>query len=349
MNRAVMIKKLSTVLNNDSKRNTKVKEPINKFSALCSDSEDSGDEEKTKVIELKTPVQIPEVKSKFDTKTELSFKGDSGEKRKLSNTLHQNKVTSSEPTSSFSKFDKNDGGWETATVRKRNKKETDFTPKEKYVENDEVSFSVDNDKQFYIEAKNPIVDYGNKHYLHNKWTVWVHRSENSDWTETDYTHVFDIDSIGTFWRFFNNFHLFDKSKNQFFIMRNKIKPIWEDNENKKGGICSIKFDCYSKPGRIDVGTEVMILVSLLVMNETLISNGEEINGISYSIKNKSVFIKIWYKTFETNGKEVDMKGKIPETLRLKINSVLRSLERGGFGKKSENEVSIWQKPIKPEY
>jgi hypothetical protein len=132
-------------------------------------------------------------------------------------------------------------------------------------------------------------------------------------------------------------------------MRNKIKPIWEDNENKKGGICSIKFDCYSKPGRIDVGTEVMILVSLLVMNETLISNGEEINGISYSIKNKSVLIKIWYKTFEINGKEVDMKGKIPESLRLKINSVLRSLERGGFGKKSDNEVSIWQKPIKPEY
>ena len=127
-------------------------------------------------------------------------------------------------------------------------------------------------------------------------------------------------------------------------MRKKIKPIWEDNENRKGGIYSIKFDTYSRPGKIDAGTEMMMCICLLIMNETFLLNNSEINGISYAIKNRSVFIKIWSKNYTTN-----MPDKIPTSLMIKFDNVLRSLDRTShYGKKSENKISVMYKPIRPE-
>ena len=269
--------------------------------------------------------------------------------------------------SSLSKFD---GGWETATSKRKYKKDSqDGEQKQLYIEQNDFRNSVINgsstdntcegltsgntddstnaeDKQLYVDLKNTPSDYGNKSFLHSRWTVWVHKADNKEWRESDYTKVYEIDSIGSFWRFFNNFHLFDKTKNQFFIMRNKVKPIWEDNENRKGGICSVKFDCFSKSGRMDIGTEMMTVVSMLVMNETLISGKDEINGISYSIKKQSVLIKLWYKNYTLNIKE-----KWPASLTIKFDTLLARNSNGmSFGgRKAPNEIEIRTKKIEPEY
>ncbi len=163
---------------------------------------------------------------------------------------------------------------------------------------------------------------GNNLYLNSSWTVWVHKQECQTWTEESYTNVYAINSIGTFWRFFNNFHLIDKVKNQLFIMRNKIKPIWEDNANKNGETCSIKLECYSRQGKIDVSVEIMICICLLVMNETFFQNNEEINGISYAIKNKSVLIKLWCKNYTGAIKE-----QLPTLLINKFITALKPVEK----------------------
>lgn len=244
-----------------------------------------------------------------------------------------------------------DDEWETQIIKKVRNRRDENDSKQLYDEtgednqNDQASL-VDqtcSDKQLYVETRLSAQDMGNNMFLHCFWTVWTHKEDCADWTEKSYTSVYEIDSIGKFWRFFNNFHLFDKKENQFFIMRKKIKPIWEDNENRKGGICSIKFDSFSRPGKIDVGTEMMISVCLLIMNETFLLNNSEINGISYANKNRSVLIKIWSKNYTT-----DMPNEIPTSLMIKFDTVLRNMDRSHFGKKTENKISIQYKPIKPE-
>lgn len=201
-------------------------------------------------------------------------------------------------------------------------------------------------KQLYIDEESIKEDdiLGNKLYLNSNWTVWRHASDCDEWTEDSYTNIYVINSLGSFWRFFNNFHLLDKMKNQLFIMRGKIKPIWEDNENRKGGICSIKLDCFNKQGKIDMGTDVMICVCLLVMNETFLTNNSEINGISYSIKNKSILIKLWCKNYNN-----DITGKIPISFFNKLDTILRNMDKHSFGKRPENKISIRYTQIKPEY
>ena len=124
-------------------------------------------------------------------------------------------------------------------------------------------------------------------------------------------------------------------------MRDKIKPIWEDNHNKEGGICSLKMDCYDKNNNYDIGSEAMICFCMLLVNETLISENHEINGISYSIKNRSILIKIWSKNFKN-----DISEKIPKNLINKISTIIKNCS---IHKKINNSISIRYTEIKPEY
>jgi len=142
----------------------------------------------------------------------------------------------------------------------------------------------------------------NNKYFNAKWTVWLHRIEETSWKEDSYKYLHTIDTINTFWDFFTYFNEYDKVNNYFFIMRNKIKPIWEDNENRNCTICSIKiFNVYNNNTNLEFGTELMIMLTLSIINETLIMNNEIINGITYGVKKNCVLIKIWFK-----GEEKDL-------------------------------------------
>lgn len=181
---------------------------------------------------------------------------------------------------------------------------------------------------------------GKNHYLNSQWTVWVHRNECKDWTVSSYQNIALIDSISSFWSFFNFFHKINKEDNQYFIMRNKIKPIWEDNNNRNGGICSLKMDCYDRNSKIDVGSEFMISLCLLIMNETLIPDNSEINGIAYSLLNRSIMIKIWYKEHTYN-----IKDKLPKNL---LDEFISTIKNRVY-KKINSNISIRCTQIRPEY
>lgn len=198
-------------------------------------------------------------------------------------------------------------------------------------------------KEKNLYTINKDIDFGNDKYLSSPWTVWVHKNECTDWSELSYKNIYTIDSIGTFWRFFNNFHLLDKLSNNFFIMKNQIKPIWEDNENRTGGIYSVKLDTGYIQNDSKISCESMISLCLLIMNETMISKNNEINGISYGIKNKSTLIKVWYKNYDFN--IIDY---LPVELFNQIDTVLKGDNRSSY-KKGENKISIQIKPIKPDF
>ena len=198
-------------------------------------------------------------------------------------------------------------------------------------------------KQLYDETAENI-NMGNELKFNSHWTVWVHKSDNQDWTLHGYQKRYIINSIGTFWRFFNNFQFYDCYKNQLFIMRGEIAPIWEDINNKFGGICSIKVDSTQRGFKTDISTEIFISICMLIMNETFIVNNEDINGISYAVKKKNILIKIWTKSFYENDK---FKDELPKTLINKFNSELQKQLVNIFG--PDYKMSVQYKQIKPEY
>lgn len=118
------------------------------------------------------------------------------------------------------------------------------------------------------------------------WTVWEHDNNSTDWKETGYVPIGTIKTIKEFWNLLNNFHTLKHTSYSFFIMREDIKPIWEDPKNKNGGICSFRIDGQS-------GMELFTTLSLMIVNNTLTENINTINGISFSIKNNWCLVKIW--------------------------------------------------------
>lgn len=156
-------------------------------------------------------------------------------------------------------------------------------------------------------------DTGEHLHLSSTWKVYEHVL-NSGHTKKDYRHVWTIDTVASFWQFFNNFHGCDLHVWQYYIMREDILPIREDNANRKGGNYSTKVDGATNARsrnsefhgtaeyQIDLSIEAFITITLLMVNETLISNkasdNQDINGISYMIRNGQPYFKIWYSVFD---------------------------------------------------
>jgi hypothetical protein len=187
-------------------------------------------------------------------------------------------------------------------------------------------------------------DIGNDKKLNSHWTVWVHRLNCNDWTIAGYQKIYVINSIGSFWRFFNNFQLINTYTNQIFIMREEIAPIWEDVNNKFGGICSVKIDSIQRGMKTDLSTESFATFCMLIMNETLVQNNKNINGISYSVKKRASLVKIWTKTYDETK---DFTKELPVTLINKFNQELQRQSKSVLN--NDGKISIQYKQIKPEY
>ena len=127
-------------------------------------------------------------------------------------------------------------------------------------------------------------------------------------------------------------------------MREEIAPIWEDVNNKFGGICSIKIDSIQRGMKTDLSTESFATICMLIMNETLVQNNKNINGISYSVKKRASLVKIWTKTYDETK---DFTKELPVTLINKFNQELQRQSKSVLN--NDGKISIQYKQIKPEY
>ena len=240
-----------------------------------------------------------------------------------------------------------EGGWSLANNSKRRYDRSDRTERSDRSEK--------NDDDEPIDQRNLIVPYdnlvklpGDDMKLNTPWCVWIHSNDNPNWNLESYKSIYEIDSVGSMWRFLHLLENLDKNVRQYYIMRSGITPIWEDNNNKQGGICSIMIDNMSRSrSGGDLGVDAFTAICVLVLNESFVRNNQIINGLCYSIKSKSVLIKLWIKDFENNKNFRDV---LPITILKHIDTVLSSMDvRGGFSGRSngKSKISVQLKQIKP--
>lgn len=127
-------------------------------------------------------------------------------------------------------------------------------------------------------------------YLNDIWAFYFHDPYNIDWNINSFKLITTISSIEDFIKLYLTYKdiIF---KCMFFIMREHILPIWEDENNKNGGCFSLKI--YKE----EINDKFFEISSLL-LGEKLglrdeISNN--INGISISPKKNYYIIRIWIK------------------------------------------------------
>jgi len=212
---------------------------------------------------------------------------------------------------------------------------------------------VHKEKEPELEYYDPEQKYpGDDMKLNSLWRVWIHNNNNINWDIDSYESIYEIDSIGSMWRFLSVFDNLDKNYRQYYIMREGITPIWEDNNNKDGAICSImveNMNRYNRHSRGDLGVDAFTAMCILVMNESFVKNNMDINGLCYSIKNRNVLIKFWVKNFEQNK---DFINNLPVSILKTLDSIITNIEhrysvsRVDSGK---SRVSVQIKQIKPDH
>lgn len=131
------------------------------------------------------------------------------------------------------------------------------------------------------------MEYKKTSLLKNNWTLWKHNSKN-DFTINAYKKLYQISTIEDFWNLTNSWDVNGGVHSQrFFLMKNDIKPIWEDPQNKNGGRWSFKVkDTQSQ--------ELWDDLALYLVSGNISRAMNEINGISITKKKSGwVVLKIW--------------------------------------------------------
>lgn len=124
----------------------------------------------------------------------------------------------------------------------------------------------------------------------NKWNLWYHHTKD-DWSINGYRKIYQITKASNFWELYHNWELLGGlTYKQFFLMKNDIQPIWEDEHNKNGGCWSFKIDEKNI-------NEIWEQLSILLVTEELLNENNDQNlivGLSICLKkNNFCVIKIW--------------------------------------------------------
>lgn len=154
--------------------------------------------------------------------------------------------------------------------------------------------------------------------LNNNFTLWYHNPNNSNWTEDSYHQILSFNNLEEFWVLDNLINKNLIENGMFFVMKEDIVPIWENDKNKEGGYISWKI---SRENTYDSWIDIIghILINNLFssnsnntetdvseMDVSEINNSDAnnsqinsnnlnnlINGCSISPKKKFNILKIW--------------------------------------------------------
>lgn len=128
------------------------------------------------------------------------------------------------------------------------------------------------------------------HKLSNKWTIYAHLPHDTDWTLASYKTLFATDRVEEFITLTESLPDQLVSNCMLFVMKDDIKPIWEDSHNKNGGCFSYKISNKSVP--LIWRKFSYKLVGNTLLNEN--SKKNNITGITISPKKNFCIIKIWF-------------------------------------------------------
>ena len=138
--------------------------------------------------------------------------------------------------------------------------------------------------------KDNVIIEKNFHKLNNKWCLWAHLPHDTDWTMASYKIIYTFDSVEEAIALTETIPEKMVQNCMMFLMRDGIKPLWEDPENKNGGSFSYKV--------MNKGVaEIWKNMFYSIIGETITDNKKiHLNGLTISPKKNFCIIKIWTKT-----------------------------------------------------
>jgi hypothetical protein len=127
------------------------------------------------------------------------------------------------------------------------------------------------------------------HLLANKWTMWAHLPHDIDWSINSYKKIYTMQTVEEAIALTETLPDVLVKNCMLFLMKEGIKPIWEDPKNRAGG-------CFSYKISNKCVYEVWKELSYVLVGETISSQNTfvaNVTGITISPKKNFCIIKIW--------------------------------------------------------
>lgn len=128
-------------------------------------------------------------------------------------------------------------------------------------------------------------------FLNDTWSIYFHDPDNEDWSDSSYHLISTISTVQDFVHIYQLLH--DSwSKGMFFIMREHIRPQWEDKHNKNGGCFSFKIMKNEVASYwFELGSKV--LGETMTVDPYRNLHWDKICGISISPKRSFCILRLW--------------------------------------------------------
>lgn len=92
-----------------------------------------------------------------------------------------------------------------------------------------------------------------KHPLQNEWTLWyLENDRNKTWEEM-LNEITSFDTVEDFWSLYNHIRFASdlKQGNDYSLFKKNIRPMWEDDANKRGGRWVINLSKQQRRNELD--------------------------------------------------------------------------------------------------
>ena len=126
--------------------------------------------------------------------------------------------------------------------------------------------------------------------LYDKWTLWGHLPHDTNWTFESYIRILTFNTVEEIIMLLETLPNEIITNCMLFIMRDGIKPMWEDPKNVKGGCFSYKINNKNV-------VSIWKNLSYSLVGESLtdqVNARQVINGITISPKKNFCIVKIWF-------------------------------------------------------
>lgn len=149
------------------------------------------------------------------------------------------------------------------------------------------------------------------HKLQDNWTLWAHLPHNTDWSLKSYIQIYTVKSIEESIAITETVPSILVENCMLFLMKENVKPMWEDPQNRQGG-------CFSYKVANKTVYKVWKDLTYSLVGGTISKQNSFVNsvtGITISPKKNFCIIKIWMSNCNNQDPSVvtqDIKGLISQ-------------------------------------